>query len=210
MTAIQFLATIKNDERLRQSVLNTISQNLFEYISSPVCFEPADVQIAFHRDVKEAIFRSRSPLDSLLYLRSKGWPHGCDMHQIMESAHRHIQDATEQIFADRCAAMGYNGPCPVPCVVSISGSEHVVIQVDELIPECCLLAVPATDGQLLRDKDGIIHPTKQSWLRIDAVLRPFDDKSSIEVVKQDFIKYWRKTDFGAGPYYREIPDLHDA
>jgi hypothetical protein len=125
------------------------------------------------------------------------------MHQVMENAHRHIQDATEQNFADRCAAMGYNGPCPVPHVVSISGSEHVVVQVDELIPECCLLAVPATDGQLLRDKDGILHPTKESWLQIDAVLRPFDDEDSIEAIKQDFIKYWRKTHFGEGPYYRE-------
>ncbi|MBY3151437.1 hypothetical protein HFO56_03415 [Rhizobium laguerreae] len=203
MTDIQFLSAIKNDEKLRRSVAHSITTHLFHFIHSPVEFESDDVQAAFHGDVEDAIFQFRNALDSLVYLRSKGWAHDCRMHHAMENGQHHIQAAVEDICAERCQAIGYAGPVSVPFVVSISGSEHAAVQVDELVPEGCFMAVPLKDGRLVRDKDGILHPSKESWLKIDSVLRPFDDKDGIEEIKQDFTKYWQRTDFGEGPYHRE-------
>ena len=37
------------------------------------------------------------------------------------------------------------------------------------------MAVPLKDGKLVRDEDGTVHPSKESWLQIDAVIRPFED-----------------------------------
>jgi hypothetical protein len=203
MTDIRFLSAIKNDERLRRSLARSVTRNLFHFIRSPVKSEPDDVQAAFHRDVEQALFQFRNALDSLVYLRSKGWAHDPSVHQAMENGQREIEDAVENISADRYRTIGYTGPLPVPSVVTISGSEHAAVQVDELVQEGCFMAVPLKDGQLVRDKDGILHPSKESWLQIDAVVRPFEDKDGIEDIKQDFTKYWQKTDFGDGPYQRE-------
>lgn len=203
MTTIQFLSTIKHDEKLRRSAASAITPTLFQYIHSPVEFEPEAVQAAFYRDIEEAVFQFRNPLDSLVYLRSKGWDHGCSMHQVMENAHRHLQELTEEIFADRCKSLKYVGPVPHPSVVSISGSDHAAVQVDELTTECCFMTVPLVNGRLLRDQDGRLHPSKESWLKIDSVLGPFEDEDGIEEIKQDFSKYWRRTDFWEGPYHRE-------
>ncbi|MCS4089213.1 hypothetical protein [Rhizobium sp. BK176] len=203
MTDIRFLSAIKNDERLRRSIVHSISPYLFGFIRSPVEYKSADIQSAFQRDVEEAIFQFRNALDSLVYLRSKGWAHGTSMHQVMENAHRQIENTLENISAERYKAIGYAGPVSVPSVISIAGSEHAAVQVDELVPEGCFMAVPLEDGKLVRDKDGTLHPSKESWLQIDSVIRPFEDKDGIEDIKQDFTKYWQKTEFGTGPYHRE-------
>lgn len=203
MTDIRFLSAIKNDGRLRRSIAHSVAPHLFHYIRSPVKHEPADVQSTFHKDVEDAIFQFRNALDSLVYLRSKGWEHGTSMHQVMENAHRQIEDTLENICAERYKAIGYVGPVSVPSVVSIAGSEHAAVQVVELVPEGCLMAVPLKNGKLVRDEDGTVHPSKESWLQIDAVIRPFEDNDGVEDIKQDFTKYWQKTDFGDGPYHRE-------
>lgn len=202
MTAIQFLSTIKTDEKLRRSAVHVIAQDLFHCISSPVRFEPVDVQGVFHRDIEEAVFRFRNPLDSLVYLRSKGWSHDHNMHQVMENAHRHLQEATEEIFTERCTAMGYTGPVTSPSLVSISGKDYVAVQVDDLIPECCFLAVPVADGQVQCNLNGVMSPSKKSWLHIDAIICPYIDHAVIDEIKHDFTKYWQRTDFGEGPYHR--------
>lgn len=202
MTDIHFLSAIKNDESVRRQIVQLIVPHLFAYISSPVRFEPADIQTAFHSDVEEALFGFHNALDCLVYLRSKGWEHDPTIHQAMENGYRKIQDALELVCAEECQAIGYAGPVSVPSVVSISGAEYVAVQVDELVPEGCFMAAPVKNGRLVRDGDGTLQPSKKSWLRIDDVLRPFDDQEGIEDFKRDFEKYWRK-DLGEGLYHRE-------
>lgn len=101
MTANQFLSTLKSDDKLRRFVAHLITQDLVHYIHSPVRFESDHVQASFLRDVEEAIFQFRNPLDSLVFLRSKGWSHDHEMHQVMENAYRAIQASMEEVFADR-------------------------------------------------------------------------------------------------------------
>jgi hypothetical protein len=100
-------------------------------------------------------------------------------------------------------AVAYVGPVSSSSFVSICGKEHVAVQVDALTSECCFLAVPVASGQVLRGIDGTVNPLKKSWLQIDAILRPFDDVGVIDEIKRDFQKYWRRTNFGEGPYHRE-------
>lgn len=203
MTEIRFLTAIKNDMGLRRYIVSSVCSHLFDFIHSPVEFESDDVQAAFAQDVRQALYQSRNPLDSLVYLRSKGWVHDPSVHQAMENGHNKITEALEKVCAERFRTIGYDGPVSDPSVVSISGSEHAAVQIGELIPEGCFMSVPLKGGLLVRDDGGGIHPRKTSWLQIDAVVRRFEDEHGIEDMKQDFTKYWRKANFGEGPYQRE-------
>lgn len=188
---LKFLSAIRSDGKLRWSIASSVAETLFHYSRSPLQFEPEEAQERFHVALVQALHSSANALDSVVYLRSQGWPHDSDMHQRMEYGHRAMQRDLEDIFSERCHAVGYRGPLPEPSTVVVEGKEYAALQVDELVPECCFLAVKIVNGGFDRFSRGGLILRKRSWLKIDSIAGPFDNREVAAEIRQDFKNNWR-------------------